>query len=99
MVKYSYVIREVFFKEGTGLKKVIIGAIGVLSSVILFGLSLVSASIYSFYLTTSGGGGWTPNLGPFGTALKEIGAFPVILSVLFFLVGIYFIVMGIRDQT
>jgi hypothetical protein len=78
------------------MKKLIVGAVGVLSSVILFGLTRVSAAVYALYLTQPGAG-WNTNLGPFGTALRSIGTFPIIISVLLFLVGIYFIVMGFKE--
>lgn len=80
------------------MKKLIAGAVGVLASVILFGLTRVSAAIYALYLAQPGGAGWNPNLGPFGTALRSIGTFPIIISVLLFLVGIYFIVLGFKEQ-
>jgi hypothetical protein len=81
------------------VKKVLVGSVGILSSVILFGLTLVSASIYSLYLTNSGGtGGWDTNLGPFWAAVQEIGILPLIICVLLFFGGIYYMVVGIKEQ-
>lgn len=79
------------------MKKIVVGSVGVLSSVILFGLTLVSASIYSLYLATPGAG-WNGNLGPFGTALKEIGTRPLIICVILFLVGVYYMVDGFKEK-
>lgn len=81
------------------MKKLLVGFVGIVSSVILFGLTVVSASIYSLYLTSSGGaGGWNTNLGPFGTALQEIGLVPLVICALLFLVGVYYIVVGLKEE-
>ena len=81
------------------MKKILVGSVGILSSVILFGLTLVSAAIYSLYLTNSGAaGGWDTNLGPFGTALQEIGVLPLFICALLFLVGVYYIVVGSKQE-
>jgi len=79
------------------MKNVVIGGIGVLSSIILFGMTLISASIYSLYLSAEGGEGWNSNLGVFGTALYNIGFIPLMLCVIFFFIGIYYLNKSIRD--
>lgn len=79
------------------MKKIIIGVIGVLSSVILFGLTLVAVSIYSLYLSAPDIGEYDSNLGVFGTSLAEIGLIPLVISFLIFTVGIYFLIQGLKN--
>lgn len=71
------------------IKQVIAGGIGVLSGVILFGFTLVAAAVYSSYVATNG---YFTNLGVFGTALKEIGVLPLIISALLFAGGVYILI-------
>ena len=82
------------------MKKVLAGAVGIVSSVVLLGLTLVSASIYSLYLTNPGSAsGWDKNLGPFGTALRQIGTLPLVLCALLFLGGVYYVIVGIKQKS
>ncbi|WP_129692228.1 phosphatase [Gottfriedia acidiceleris] len=79
------------------MKNLIIGGIAVLSSILLYGMTLISASIYSLYLTAPDyGGGWNRNYGVFGTALEKVGIFPLLLSVIFFVIGIRYIIKSIK---
>ncbi|UPM52679.1 phosphatase [Gottfriedia acidiceleris] len=79
------------------MKNLIVGGIGVLTSMLLFGVTLISASIYSLYLSQPAGDGWDSNLGVFGTALINIGTIPLILSLVFFIVGIRYVYKGIKE--
>lgn len=79
------------------MKKLVIGSIGVLSSITLFGMTLISAAVYSLYLIKPDIGGYDRNLGVFGTALKEIGTIPLILSGLLLLLGIYYLIRGVKE--
>ena len=78
------------------MKKLLIGLVGIFSSVTLFGLTMVSVSIYSSVLT-KGNIGWDTQLGPFGTAFKEIGIVPFTLCVLFFIFGAYYVKTGLKE--
>ena len=75
----------------------IIGGIGVLSSIVLFGMVLISAAVYSLYLTAPDIGGYDTNLGVYGTAIKEIGTVPLVISGILFLGGIYYLIKGIKE--
>ncbi|KAB7709099.1 phosphatase [Bacillus aerolatus] len=79
------------------MKKLIIGGTGVLSGVILFGMTLIAAAVYSLYLTAPDIGSYDTNLGVFGTALKEIGNIPLIISLLLFIVGVFYLIKGIKE--
>ncbi|WP_088014727.1 hypothetical protein [Gottfriedia acidiceleris] len=79
------------------MKNLIFGAIGVLASILLFGSTLISASIYTFYLSKPGGAGWDSNLGVFGTALFNIGTIPLLISLVFFFVGASYVYKGMKD--
>ncbi|WP_162985911.1 MULTISPECIES: phosphatase [Virgibacillus] len=77
------------------MKKTYIGGILILVSAIIYGSMLISASIYSETLTTEGVG-WDSEYGIFGTALKEIGNTPIIISILSGILGVIFIVLSLR---
>lgn len=79
------------------MKKIVIGCVGVLSSMVLFGMTLVSAAIYSLYVT-SGGPGWGSS-GPFWTAFGDIATIPAILVAVLFAAGILFLVSGFGDKS
>lgn len=86
-----YNISQLKNKEMGEIKQTVVGGIGVLSGVILFGLTLVAAAIYSIYVATDG---YYTNLGVYGTALKEIGIFPLVISAVLFVAGVYFLISG-----
>ncbi|KZE69063.1 hypothetical protein AWM68_02010 [Fictibacillus phosphorivorans] len=71
------------------MKKLIIGSVFFISSIVLFGMTLISASVYSLYLTAPDIGGYETNLGLFGTALKEVGIAPLSMSLVLLVAGIY----------
>jgi hypothetical protein len=79
------------------MNKIIIGSIGVLSGVMLYGLTLIASAVYTLYIVALDGGGYDRKLGVFGSALKEIGTMPLILSGSLFLVGILYIIIGIKE--
>ena len=60
-------------------------------SSIIFGCTLISASVYSQVLTEDGGPGWDSRYGIYGTALMEVGTLPIILSILLGMAGVYFL--------
>lgn len=73
-----------------------IGLVLLLSSALIYGSALISASIYSLSLGGFDGQGWYSNYGIFGTAMIKVGTFPLIISVLLVIVGIRFIWMADR---
>jgi len=78
------------------MKNLVIGGIGILSSILLLGMTLISASVYSLYLTQPGAG-WDSHYGVFGTALTKVGIIPLILSLIFFVIGIRYIIKSINE--
>jgi hypothetical protein len=70
----------------TGLTCLVVGAI-------LYGSALIAAAVYSYLLVEDGGLGWDFRYGVFGTALREIGTFPLVLAVLAGGTGIVLIAM------
>ncbi|WP_033541695.1 hypothetical protein [Planococcus sp. CAU13] len=73
------------------MKFVLLGGISILSGVLIFGFTLVAAAVYSPQVATLG---YSANLGVYGTALKEIGILPLMMSFIFFVVGLVLIVKG-----
>ncbi|MGI2326862.1 hypothetical protein [Planococcus sp. YIM B11945] len=76
------------------MKEILVGGIGILSGVILFGLTLVGAAIYSPYLATVG---YSSELGLYVTALKEIGILPIVISIALFTSRGYFLVKDLKS--
>ncbi|WP_228409482.1 phosphatase [Radiobacillus deserti] len=56
-------------------------------SAIIYGSTLISASIYSEVLAGPDGQGWITKYGVYGTAFREVGTFPVILAILLAIIG------------
>ncbi|WP_163103220.1 hypothetical protein [Peribacillus alkalitolerans] len=79
------------------MKNLVIGGIGILSSTLLFGMTLISAAVYSLYSSEEGGIGRSSNFGQFGTALYNIGFIPLLLSIIFFFIGIYYFHKSIKE--
>ncbi|WP_430489077.1 phosphatase [Rossellomorea marisflavi] len=71
------------------MKKLATGLVLILSSAILYGLTLITAAIYSTVLSKEGFG-WDQRYGVFGTAFRRIGTVPLVLSILLAVVGIGF---------
>lgn len=81
------------------MKKLVIGGMGVISSAVLFGLTLVAAAVYSLYLSAPDiGGGFDSRFGLFSTALIEIGTIPLIMSALLFLGAVYYVIIGMKEK-
>lgn len=80
-----------------GMKNVTIGLTFLLVSAILYGSSLIAASNYSQVLI-QGGQGWDTRYGVFGTALREVGTFPLTIATLSGILGILFIVKALRNN-
>ncbi|MGM8366407.1 phosphatase [Virgibacillus sp. W0181] len=66
-----------------------------LSSAIIYGSVLISASIYSQALAQTS---WEGEHGIFGTAIREVGTVPIIITVLLALAGVIFIVISMREK-
>ncbi len=64
-------------------------------SAIIYGSSLISASLYSQVLVREGGG-WDSRYGIFGTALREVGTFQITIATLLGIVGVFIIVKSVR---
>ncbi|GAA0430534.1 hypothetical protein GCM10008983_03680 [Lentibacillus halophilus] len=79
------------------MKKTNIGLILLLSSAIIYGSTLISASVYSKVLL-NGSVGWDSRYGIFGTAIREVGSLSLIISVLLGIAGIVLIVMSLRNK-
>lgn len=80
------------------IKKINIGLTLLLTSAIIYGSSLISASIYSLVLVGEGGEGWDSRYGVFGTALRKVGTLPVMIAVLLAITGIVLIVIQKRKN-
>lgn len=69
------------------MKLIFIGGICVLSSTLLFGLTLVAAAVYALELSSTG---YSIQFGLYGSALLEIGVVPILLSLIMASMGCYF---------
>lgn len=79
------------------IKHTNIGLILLLSSTVVYGSALISASIYSQTFVGTDGQGWDSQYGVFGAALRDIGMIPIIIAVLLAIAGIIFIVKSKKD--
>lgn len=75
------------------MKNTNIGLVLLLSSAIIYGSTLISASVYSLILGGVNGQGWNTEYGVFGTAVREIGILPIIIAVLLAITGIVLLVL------
>ena len=76
------------------MNRLIVGLPLLLSSVIIYGSTLISAAIYSGNLKD----GWDSRYGVFGTALREVGQLPITFSILLALSGILIILDTLRKK-
>lgn len=76
------------------MKNLIIGGIGVLSSILLFGMVLIPAAVNKLDLPKPGYDG---NLVEFGEALFNIGTIPLMISGTLLFIGIYYGIKGIKE--
>ena len=77
------------------MKHPIIGLTLLIASAIIYGASLIAASIYSQVLAQVVGE-WDSRYGIFGTALREVGSVPLTIAILLGLLGGFLIVKSFR---
>ncbi|MGE6753540.1 phosphatase [Rossellomorea sp. NPDC071047] len=80
------------------MKQLMIGLTCLLVSAILYGSALITAAIYSRLLGETDGLGWDSRYGIYGTAIRDVGAFPLVLAVITAITGITLIVVSIRKN-
>jgi hypothetical protein len=80
-------------RERIKMKNLIMGGIGVLSSILLFGMVLIPEAVYSLDLPERG---YDRNLVVFGTALLNIETIPLLIGGTIFFIGIYYVIKGIK---
>jgi hypothetical protein len=68
--------------ENIIMKYILVGATGIISGIMLFGMTWIAAAIY----TTKGG-----QYGQFTDALSKIGYFPIFISILLVITGVCFL--------
>jgi len=71
-----------------------VGLIFLLSSAIIYGSALISAAVYSHIVIDQG---WSKRYGIFGTALREMGIFPITIAILLGIAGVFLIVKSVRS--
>lgn len=77
------------------IKNINIGLIFLLVSAIIYGSTLISASIYSQVIADTS---WDKRYGIFGTALRKVGTLPLLIVTLSTVIGFYLIVKSIRQK-
>lgn len=77
------------------MKNTNIGLTLLLLSVIIYGSTLISASVYSQVLADRG---WDNRYGIFGTALREVGTLPLTIAILLGIIGIVLIVISLKKN-
>ena len=70
------------------MRELIAGGIGVISGILLFGFTSIAAAVYSPHLSETG---YSGEFGLYLSALWEVGAVPIILSLIFFFLGLGFL--------
>ncbi|MCC5803574.1 phosphatase [Rossellomorea vietnamensis] len=80
------------------MKRLWIGLTCMMVSAILYGSTLIAAAVYSDLLMRVDGLGWNFQYGVFGTALLEVGAFPLVLAVISGGTGIVLIALEFRKH-
>lgn len=73
------------------MKKICVGLSGIVSGVILLGLTNIAVVIYTLVLFQPDGQGWNSELGLYGTALLKVGTVPIVLSVVLIIAGFMFL--------
>lgn len=77
------------------MNKLIIGGIGLLTSIMLIGMTVIPSAVYSLNLSKRG---YDSNLGLFGTVLFNIEIIPLMVSGVFFFIGIFYLIKGIKEK-
>jgi len=77
------------------MKNIYVGLTLLLVSAIIYGSTLISASIYSKALADTS---WDGRYGIFGTALREVGIIPLTIAILFGIIGVILIINSLRKN-
>lgn len=77
------------------MTNLIIGGIGLITSIILFGMTVIPSAVYSLILSERG---YDSNLGLFWTVLFNIEIIPLMVSGIFFFIGIFYLIKGIKEK-
>ncbi|WP_217225119.1 phosphatase [Desertibacillus haloalkaliphilus] len=77
------------------MKNIHIGISLFFVSAILYGATLISASIYAQALAETS---WDGRYGIFGTAIREVGTLPLLIATLLVIIGVYFVVQSLRQK-
>ncbi|MBN8193306.1 phosphatase [Bacillus sp. NTK074B] len=80
------------------MKRLWIGLTCLMVSAILYGSTLIAATVYSGSLMGDGGLGWDSRYGVFGTALMEVGTLPLVLTVIAGGTGVVLILLEFRHH-
>lgn len=80
--------------EAIEIKNTYIGLTLLLAGAIIYGSTLIAASVYSQTLVGTEGQGWSSKYGVFGTALIEMGIIPIVIAIVLGVVGIILIIPG-----
>lgn len=76
------------------MKNLIIGGIGILTSIILFGMSVIPSTVNSLNGTEPGK---EYSLALFGTAIFNNAFIPLIVCIVFLFLGILYLIKGIKE--
>ncbi|MEH6940115.1 hypothetical protein V7056_20060 [Bacillus sp. JJ664] len=76
------------------MNNLIIGGIGILTSIILFGMTVIPSTIYSLNGVERGN---DPSLVLIGTVLFNNAFIPLIVSTVFLFVGIRYLIKAIKE--
>ncbi|MGG3449888.1 phosphatase [Domibacillus aminovorans] len=79
------------------MAKLHIGLTLLVLSAILAGSTIISAAIYSQVLVQEAIG-WNTSHGIYGTAFREIGKFPLAVSILLAILGIFLVITAVRNN-
>jgi hypothetical protein len=80
------------------MKPLLTGLTCLVASSILYGSTLIAASVYSRMLGEADGLGWDRRYGIYGTAMRDIGIVPIGLAVLLAVVGILLIIRSLKGD-
>lgn len=80
------------------MKQLLVGLTCLLVSAILYGSALITAAIYSRLLGETDGHGWDSRYGIYGTAIRDVGTFPLVLAAFTAITGISLIVVSLRKK-
>ncbi|BCB04169.1 phosphatase [Bacillus sp. KH172YL63] len=81
------------------MKSMILGLSSLFIASILYGATLIAAAVYSGWLVEEGGLGWDSRYGVFGTAIREVGMMPLILTGILTVSGGYLLWVSAKGST